>query len=51
MILDECTNSLDKNSEDEIYQIYLGKKTIIFILHNKKIQDMCDYCVNLNEQK
>ena len=52
MILDECTNSLDKNSEDEILSnLFKEKKTIIFISHNKKIQDMCDYCVNLNEQK
>tara|TARA_Y100000816_G_scaffold139649_1_gene98921 strand:- start:505 stop:2196 length:1692 start_codon:yes stop_codon:yes gene_type:complete len=50
MILDESTNSLDKNSEDEILSnLFKEKKTIIFISHNKKIQDMCDKRINLDD--
>ncbi len=50
MVLDESTNSLDKNSEDEILSnLFKEKKTIIFISHNKKIQDMCDKRINLDE--
>jgi ABC-type bacteriocin/lantibiotic exporter with double-glycine peptidase domain len=46
IFLDEATNSLDQETEKNIFEIlkkFKGKKTIIMISHKNSIYNFCDY--------
>jgi len=45
LVLDEATNSLDKETEEKIIQTILnikGKRTVILISHEEDILKICD---------
>ena len=54
LILDEATNSLDIETENEIlemiYENFLGKKTIVFITHKTQNLEKADYIVEIKDQ-
>ena len=49
-MLDEATNSLDKDTENQILDVIgnLKKKTIILISHDKNSLRYCDRIISLN---
>ena len=52
MVLDECTNSLDLNTEKEIIDEIShlkGKKTIIMITHRLSTLENCDHIYETNK--
>lgn len=52
LILDEATNSLDKNTEDELLKIIINlkmNKTIIIISHNDNIKKYCDRVIDIEK--
>ena len=52
LILDEATNSLDKNTEDELLKIIINlkmNKTIIIISHNDNIKKYCDRIIDIEK--
>lgn len=52
IVLDEATNSLDKDSEDKIISnLFKEEHTIIVITHSTKIQKLCDKNINLDDKK
>ena len=53
LILDECTNSLDLNTEKQIINevnSFKGKKTIIMITHRLSTLDNCDYIYKIDKE-
>ena len=53
LILDECTNSLDLNSEKQIIDevnSFKGKKTIIMITHRSSTLENCDYIYKIDKE-
>ena len=54
LILDEATNSLDVNTENEILQMidenFLGKKMIIFITHKIKNLNKTNYILEIKNK-
>ena len=53
LILDECTNSLDLNSEKQIIDevnSFKGKKTIIMITHRLSTLENCDYIYKIDKE-
>ena len=55
IILDECTNALDENTEKQIIseiKKLKSEKTIIFVSHNLNIvEDISDKIIQVNEGK
>ena len=54
LILDEATNSLDKDNEDYVMDSlkkFKNKKTIIIICHNSNLEKQCDIIINLDKIK
>ena len=55
LILDEATNSLDINTENEILKMihdnFLGKKIIIFITHKVKNLEKSDFVIEIKDKK
>ena len=53
LILDECTNSLDLNSEKQIIDevnSFKGKKTIIMITHRLSTLENCDCIYKIDKE-
>ena len=54
LILDEATNSLDKESEEivinELHKIK-KEKTVVIISHNLKTLSICDKILRINDKK
>ena len=55
IILDECTNALDENTEKQIIseiKKLKSEKTVIFVSHNLNIvEDISDQIIQINEGK
>ena len=54
LILDESTNSLDKNTEDKIIDIIFNLKnkvTVILISHDLNLIKKCDKIINIKNNK
>ena len=53
LILDECTNSLDLNTEKQIINevnSFKGKKTILMITHRLSTLDNCDHIYKIDKE-
>jgi len=54
LILDEATNSLDKQNEEKILSYIFEKykdKAIIIISHDPKVLNRCDYIIGIKNKK
>mgnify|MGYP001972854637 FL=1 len=53
LIMDESTASLDKTTENKIFNNLRRDKsrTIIFVSHNKKLKKFCDYSIDFFSKK
>ena len=54
LILDESTNSLDKNTEDKFMKILVelkNSKTIIFVSHKLELLSACDTVYHLDQNE